>query len=103
MVEDILTPSQAYDHMISLVSMLQHFLSMYECHDYLKVAYDFNHKQLVFLNEGEQRPYDIVGTEGDYQSEDSSDEESFSDIDEPSDDEHFNKDEYEDHTKGDFF
>ena len=111
MVEDILASTQDYQRLVSSVLMLKHFLNINECYEDQKVAYDFNHKQLVFLDEGEQRPYDMVGDEGDYQSELSSDEESFSDIDEPSEDDDEESDIDEgsslgnshDHTDGDFF
>jgi len=85
MVEDDLASEHDYKHLVSLVAMLKHFLNMHECYEHLKVAYDFNDKDLVFLNEGENRPYDIVGEEGDY-DDDSTDEDYDTDIDNVEDD-----------------
>jgi len=86
--------TEDYKYIVSLVAMLKHFLNMNECYEHLKVAYDFNRKEMVYLDEGEKRPYDLVGDEED--SEDDSTYEDYNtDIDEKSAEE-FDEDEEDD-------
>jgi len=53
MADDYLSTTHDFQLLCSLQTMMKHFLNMYECYEYLKVTYDFDQKEMVFLSDDE--------------------------------------------------
>ena len=90
MADDNISTTHDFQHLVSLETMMKHFLNMHECYEYTKVSYDFVQKEMVYSNDDEYRHCPIhTGYEGEYEDDEYDDESEYpsTDEDESSDDE----------------
>jgi len=82
MADDNYSTTHDFQHLVSLIRILKHFLNLNDCFEDRKVSYDFDQKELFFLSDEEDR---LAADGADGEPDDESDDEA-DDSDEEADD-----------------